>query len=342
MKVMSVTVSRVAAVLLVLLGAFPASASETIRSKAAMVMEAATGRVLYGKNPNLRLPPASTTKLMTAMVVLDRAAADDVVVISERAANMSPIKAHFRAGERVTVKTLLDAALMKSANDAALALAEHVAGSEEEFVELMNHKTIALGLSDTRFQNSTGLPGPGQYSTVYDLSRLMRHALQYQLLREALNTRTSTLLTEGGRSIQIRNINRLLWEDGDMVGGKTGYTREARHCFVCAGSSEEETLIVALLGTPSRELLWRETEELFRKGAAVRSSAEEAVIFFTRSDYQTSVLKASYSKGSPEVKKAPVKKAKQKAKTKTKAKVKAKVKSKTKAYAKKQKNHEAG
>jgi len=135
--------------------------ADDLHSRAAIVVEASTGRVLYGKNPNLRLPPASTTKLMTAMVTLDRLDVNDVVTISEKAANVSPIKAHFRAGEKVTVKTLLYAALLRSANDAAVALAEAVGGTEDKFAEMMNQKVLALGMSDTKFINATGLPGTG-------------------------------------------------------------------------------------------------------------------------------------------------------------------------------------
>src|SRR5512143_2644256 len=105
--------------------------ADEISSRAAIVMEASTGRILYGKNPDLRLLPASTTKLMTAMIALDRANPNDIVVISEKAASCSPVKARFRVGERVTVETLLNAVLIKSANDAAFALAEGIAGSEE-------------------------------------------------------------------------------------------------------------------------------------------------------------------------------------------------------------------
>lgn len=278
--------------------ASPAFAEE-IRARAAIVMEESTGRVLYGKNPNLRLPPASTTKLMTAMVALDRLDVDSVVTISKRATEVSPIKAKFRAGETVTIRTLLHAALMKSANDAAYALAEAVAGSEEKFTVLMNQKVLALGMSDTVFANATGLPGGTQYTTVFDLSRIMRNALRYPLLREIISTRASTITTEEGRTIFVKNINKLLWRDESMLGGKTGYTRAAKHCFVCAGTQDNETVIVAVLGAPSREMLWRESEALLAKGFAVKNSQEEPVIYFTRSDYRTSVKQASYT-GSPQ------------------------------------------
>lgn len=279
-----------------------------IRSKAAVVMEESTGRVLYGKNPNLRLLPASTTKLVTAMVALDRMNLDDVVSISEKAANVSPIKADFRVNERVTVKTLLYAALIRSANDAAVALAEAVAGSEQDFVELMNQKVLSLGITDSRFANATGLPGGEQYTTVYDLSRIMKRAMRYRTIRDIINTKAGFVATEDGRSIFLKNINKLLWSDDYMLGGKTGYTRKAGHCFVSAGEHSDDMIIVALLGAPNRETMWRESELLMDKGFSIKDRKEEPVIYFTRSDYNGSIEKASYDVQHKEGKKALVKK----------------------------------
>jgi D-alanyl-D-alanine carboxypeptidase (penicillin-binding protein 5/6) len=239
---------------------------------------------------------------MTAMVALDRMNPTDTVVVSERAAGMSPTKANLRAGERVTVETLLNAALIKSANDAAYALAEAAGGTEERFVELMNQKVIALGMSDTRFINATGLPGHGQYTTAYDLARMLRQALRYPLVKEVINTKASRISTEDGRAIFIKNSNRLLWADESMLGGKTGFTREAKHCFVCASEHGNETVIASLLGAPSRERLWKESEELLEKGFAIMTGKEEPVMFFTKSDYKASVQPATYSVKTSEVK----------------------------------------
>ncbi len=291
-----------------------------ISSKAAVVMEASTGRILYGKNPNLRLAPASTTKLMTAMVTLDRMNLADAAVISEKAAGVSPVKANFRPGERVTIETLLNAALIKSANDAAYALAEATGGTEEHFVELMNQKVIALGMSDTNFVNATGLPVPGhgQYTTAYDLARMLRQALRYPLIKEVINTKASRISTEDGRTIFIKNSNRLLWADDTMLGGKTGYTREAKHCFVCASEQGNETVIVALLGASSRETLWKESEALLEKGFAIINGKEEPEMLFTKSEYKSSVHPATYSVKTSEMKEATDGKTKKSLKKKTK------------------------
>jgi len=292
-----------------------------ISSKSAVVMEASTGRILYGKNPNLKLPPASTTKLMTAMIALDRLDPADTFTVSERAVSVSPIKANFKAGEKVSVEMLLNAALIKSANDAAFALAEAVAGSEEKFIELMNQKAIALGMADTQFINATGLPGHGQHTTAYDLAKMMRQALKYPLVREIINTKASRISTENGRSIFIKNSNRLLWADETVLGGKTGYTREAKHCFVCASEQGNGTVIAALLGAPSRGTLWKEAEVLMEKGFAIMNGKEDPVMYFTKSDYKSSVRPASYSVKTSEVKETPGKQAQKKI-TKKKAKTK--------------------
>lgn len=215
------------------------SYSQEILSRAVVVMDASTGRLLYAKNPDLRCPPASTTKLMTAIVALERANLNDIVTISKNAARVQPHKAGFKAGDRITVEELLNAALIGSANDAAVALAEAVAGSEEKFVKLMNMKALSIGAANTFFINATGLPGNGQYITANDLSRIMSYALKYPKIREIIGTRITQVSSTNGSSKLIRNTNRLLWSEDELVGGKTGYTNKAKHCFVCAAERKK-------------------------------------------------------------------------------------------------------
>jgi len=313
--------------------------ADEFNSRAAVVMEASTERILYAKNPNLRLPPASTTKLMTAIVAIEEKNLSDIVRISKNPSLVSPSKAGFKEGDEVTVETLLYAALLKSANDAAVALAEAVAGSEENFVYLMNRKAEAIGLRDTKFINPHGLPGQDQYTTAFDLSLMMRYALRYPKLKEIIGTRVAEVSTEKGNGLFLKNTNRLLWSDEDLIGGKTGYTRAARHCFVCAAEREKDTVIVALLGSPSRVNLWKETETLIDKGFNIMSNKEEPVIYFTKADYDVyNVRKATYKKNS----KVQVKSSKLKAKTKLAKKKRgtnsiAKKRSKTKTLAKSKK-----
>ncbi len=322
------------------------SLAEEVYSRSAVVMDTSTGRILYAKNPDLRLAPASTTKLMTAIVVIEKADLSDVVTVSRKASCVSPHKAGFKEGDKVTVKALLYAALLGSANDAAVALAEAVADSEKRFVHLMNSKAIAMGLKDTKFINPHGLPGPGQYITAYDLSKIMSYALRYPKLKEIIGTRIAEVSTENGNAIFLKNTNRLLWSDEDLVGGKTGYTRKARHCFVCAAEREKDMVVVALLGSPSRDDLWREAEVLVQKGFRVIANNEEPDVYFAKADYDVIYIKkVSYKKSSrlktdkKIVKRtAKHKKTKMLAKKTGKTKILAKKKSKTKTFAKNKKN----
>ena len=240
--------------------------AETTNARAAIITDVSTGEILYGKEPERRLPPASTAKLMTAIVTIARADLSDVVTISQNASWVRPLKAGFKKGDKLTVEQLLYAALIKSANDAAVALAEAVAGSEKRFVDLMNQKAISIGAKNSKFINSTGLPGHHQYTTALDLSKIMNCALGYPKLKEIMGTPAIELTTEKGEMLSLKNTDKLLWLDEDIIGGKTGYTVRAGHCFVCAAEREKEVIIVVLLGSRSRKHLWKETEVLIDKG----------------------------------------------------------------------------
>jgi D-alanyl-D-alanine carboxypeptidase (penicillin-binding protein 5/6) len=243
-----------------------AAFSQTINSRSAILLDTSTERILYAKEPERRLPPASTAKLMTAIVVMEKADLSDGVIISKNASQVRPSKVGFEKGDKVTVEKLLYAALVASGNDAAVALAEAVAGSEEHFVHLMNEKAISIGAKDTKFINSTGLPGDHQYTTALDLSKIMRCALSYSKIKEIMGTSTVELLTEKGKILVLKNTDELLWSNENLIGGKTGYTLRGGHCFVCAAERENQEIIVVLLGSSSRRRLWKETETLIDKG----------------------------------------------------------------------------
>jgi serine-type D-Ala-D-Ala carboxypeptidase (penicillin-binding protein 5/6) len=233
-----------------------------IKSRAALTIDASTGEILFSKNSDHRLPPASTTKLMTAIVVIENEDISKVVTISKKASRTAPTKAGFRPGDRITIEGLLYAALMESANDAAVALAEAVAGSEQEFVRLMNEKASLIGAVDTKYSNATGLPSQDHYTTALDLSKIMSYALGFPKLREIIGTPQAKITTEKGRTIHLRSTDKLLWSDEKVIGGKTGYTQKAGHCFVGAAQSATKMILVAILGSPSRKNLWRDTETL--------------------------------------------------------------------------------
>jgi serine-type D-Ala-D-Ala carboxypeptidase (penicillin-binding protein 5/6) len=250
-----------------LLGSSPAfSSSDILNAKAGIVIDGLTGQVLFAKNPDLPLPPASTTKLMTAIVVMEHADLSESVVISKNASTVARYRMGLRTGDKATIEMLLNAALIKSSNDAAVALAEGVAGSEECFVQLMNEKAQALGARNTRFINPHGLPGPGQHTTASDLARIMVYALGYPKIKEIIGTPYCQFSTEGGQLLYLRTTDKLLTSHEGLVGGKTGFTLSAGHCFVCAAERENKTVIVSILGSPSRGTLWKETQQLLDKG----------------------------------------------------------------------------
>ena len=239
--------------------------AEIIKSRAALTIDASTGEPLFSKNSNRRLPPASTTKLMTAIMAIENESLSKVVTISRKASHVSRSRAGFKEGDQVTIEGLLYAALLESANDAAVALAEAIAGSEQRFVPLMNEKALSIGARDTKFINATGLPGKGQYTTALDLSKILSYALRFPKLREIIGTPEAIITTEGGKTFYLRSTDRLLRSDKKIIGGKTGYTQMAGHCFVGAAQGETRTILVAILGSPSRKNLWKDTEKLISK-----------------------------------------------------------------------------
>lgn len=234
-------------------------------AKAAIVVDP-NKSVIYAKNQDVKLPPASTTKLITAMVVLDHVTPDTRVIISPDAARVHSITPRLRANEEMTVSDLLHLALIKSSNSAASALAIEVAGSEERFAELMNQKAESIEASNTKFANASGLPEGEQYTTVYDLTVIMNEALKYPLIKEILGKKECYITTPEGRTLALRNTNKLLWANDNMIGGKTGFTNSARHCFVGAFQTEDGPVLTAVLGMSSRNRLWRSTAFLSALG----------------------------------------------------------------------------
>ncbi|MFO0752306.1 MAG: D-alanyl-D-alanine carboxypeptidase [Thermodesulfovibrionales bacterium] len=273
----------------------PASA-DAITARSAVVIDSATDKILYAKNPNWKLPPASTTKLVTAMVALDRLSPDAVLTISPDAANTPSVSPHLRPGERFVMRDILALALIRSVNGAAVALAEAAAGSEEAFVRLMNEKAAHLGAENTHFINASGLPGPGQHITAFDLAKVMKESLKYPLVQESIGMRTKEIRSLEGRRLFVKNTNQLLWMNDECIGGKTGYTKAARHCFVSASRKGDSTLITAVLGEPVRDELWGDSAALAAKGYDILDQKAEPMIYFTSSN-ETPIVLASYKTG---------------------------------------------
>jgi len=241
------------------------AAGPTLTARAAVIMDAATGEVLWERNASEPLPPASTTKVMTAIVALESGRLDDSFRVSANAAETPPSKINLRAGERVQLRSLLYALLLNSANDAAEVIAEGVAGSEEQFAALMNARAHQLGASTAHFVNPHGLTAPGHVASALDLATIFRHALQQPLLREILETRETRVPIESASTfwVSLHSHNRLLTGYQYPVIGKTGYTRPARRCFVGAATHDDREIIIALLGATD---LWGDAKRLFAQG----------------------------------------------------------------------------
>lgn len=224
----------------------PLSPPPVVRAEAAVVMDVATGRILYEKNANRALPPASTLKILTALLALERAPVDAVVPISDRAQNTEGSSMYLRAGSRWPLQQLLDGLLLASGNDAAVAIAEYIGGSVDGFAEMMNQKAKEIGADKSRFVNPSGLPAPGQVTTARDLALIARAALHNPTFRDIVARREVSLTAPGGTRRVIYNNNRLLGLEG-IDGVKTGYTAEAGHTYVASATRRGWQLVVTLM-----------------------------------------------------------------------------------------------
>ncbi|MEW6615301.1 MAG: D-alanyl-D-alanine carboxypeptidase [Thermodesulfobacteriota bacterium] len=234
-----------------------------ITARAAFLMNADTGAILYEKNPDLPLPPASTTKIMTAIVALDKKPPDAFLRVSKDATLVSPCKIGVRPGESWQVEDLIFSILLNSANDASLVVAEGTAGSVEEFTRLMNRKAKEAGASNTHFVNPHGLDQRDHYATVRDMALIFKYAMSNPILREVLKTKSISIRGPGSRLVHLRNHNRLLGNFEGMIGGKTGYTSQARRCFVGEASRDGKNLLVCVFGSKDH---FRDTARLLDYG----------------------------------------------------------------------------
>ncbi|MFH2012718.1 MAG: D-alanyl-D-alanine carboxypeptidase [Pseudomonadota bacterium] len=225
------------------------SPDNIVTAKAAFLMDADTGAILYEKNPDLPLPPASTTKVMTAIVALEETSPDAFIKVSKDATLVPPCKIGLRSGERWQIEDLIFSILLNSANDASVVLAKGTAGSVQEFTRLMNLKAKEAGAYNTHFVNPHGLDQRDHYATVRDMTLIFKYAISNPILREVIKTESISIRGPGSRLIRLRNHNRLLGNYEGMIGGKTGYTSKARRCFVGEASRDGKNLLVCVFGS---------------------------------------------------------------------------------------------
>lgn len=241
-----------------------------VSAASAILMDAVTGEVLFEQNADEPRPPASITKILTALVILERGRLADTVVVSPRAASIGGYRLGLRRGQRISLQDLLAAILIRSANDAAMAAAEHVGGGAAGFVALMNAKAQELGMHHSHFENPHGLDEPGHFTTARDMALLTRVALEQSAFARLVRTRETmvTIWQPGPRGLlsrvrAIQSHNKLLGRLEGADGVKTGYTDAAGRCLVASASRGDRRMIAVLLKDPQR---WMDAATLLEFG----------------------------------------------------------------------------
>lgn len=280
------------------------AASLSLSAPSVVLLDGYSQRVIYSRSPDVKRAPASTTKILTAMVVLDNLSLNQVVRVSGAVEGVQPSKIHLRGGERFYVRDLVKALLINSANDAAVALAIATAGSQTVFASMMNQKARSIGATNSRFVHPAGLPASGQYSTAYDLARIMMAASRYPYIVQALKIREAVIQSLGGRRVFLRNHNKMLWRARSVI-GKTGWTRNAKHCFAGRVQSQDRVIFVGIMGDARRSYLWSDLHRIaaFSGGKVLPAVKKEpAPILFDRQrtkQIQAALKRAGYFRGNP-------------------------------------------
>jgi serine-type D-Ala-D-Ala carboxypeptidase (penicillin-binding protein 5/6) len=237
----------------------------SIKASALYLVELKSGRVLLEKDPARRLPPASLTKIMTALIALESAPLQEVVKIDRRAL-VHPSSLKFQPGEEFLLRDLLTAMLLSSSNDACEAIAWHVGGNADKFVAMMNERARTLGLHNTHFANACGFDAPGHYSTAADLAKLTEQALQEPVFSMMVRTIVRDIASvDGKRQMVIHSTNELLL-DPDVNGVKTGYTSKAGRCLIASMFKDGHRLLLVGLNVMDQ---WEQATRLLRYGQAV-------------------------------------------------------------------------
>ena len=286
-------IKQIVQFLMVVLGIFctlfiliqnPAAAAETgqqeekeklsLNARAAVLMDADSGRILYGKNETMAFPMASTTKIMTLIVALEHNEPDQIVMASAGASAMPEVRLGVHEGERYRMEDLYYAMMLESFNDAAMMIAEGTVGSVENFAELMNEKAISLGCTQTYFITPNGLDAADEKgvhsSTAEDMAKIMRYAIDNEDFLKITQTADYSFTDcDRKRSFEVHNKNVLLTMMDGVLSGKTGYTADAGYCYVCAVKKDDRTFIVALLGSgwpPHKGYKWSDVQTLLDYG----------------------------------------------------------------------------
>ncbi len=226
------------------------------KASSAIVIERDTGEVIFDKNSHEKLPPASMTKIMTMLLIMEAIdkgalAYDDMVRTSEYAASMGGSQVFLEPGEEMSVTDMLKAIAVASANDASVAMAEHIAGTEDEFVAMMNAKVKELGLENTNFINTNGLPAENHYTTAYDLAVISKELLKYDDITKFTGIYEDYLRADTDDKFWLVNTNKLVKFYPGVDGLKTGFTREAMYCLTATAEKNGMRVITIIMGAPT-------------------------------------------------------------------------------------------
>ena len=224
-----------------------------INSRIGVIYDRKSGRVIWGKNDNKRVAMASTTKIMTCIIVLENANLNEEVTVSSRAAGTGGSRLELKKGDKITIHDLLYGLMLRSGNDAAVALAEHVGGDKEGFAKLMNNKAKELGLKDTHFVTPHGLDNPEHYTTAYELAQITDYALKNETFAKIVNTKDYTI-SINGYSKGLTNTNELLGYLQGVNGVKTGFTNNAGRCLVTSVNRNNFEIITVVLGADTKKI----------------------------------------------------------------------------------------
>lgn len=243
-----------------------ASAELKLNSENAILYDRKYKRVLYEKDAYTKVPNASTTKILTAIVVIENCDVNEVAEVGQNAVNVIGSKVKFRKGDKVTVNDLMNGMLLCSGNDAAIALAEHVSGTVEKFCELMNEKAIEIGAKNTHFVSPHGLDAPEHYSTAYDLAIIADYALNVPYLADIFSKKSETIYINGNPR-NISTTNEMLYEYKGANGVKTGFTNNAGRCLVTSASNSDGwQLISVVLGCDTKNFRTQDSKKLLDYG----------------------------------------------------------------------------
>lgn len=247
------------------------SLSRRITARSAMVMDALSGETIYAQAANSPAQPASTIKVLTGVISLNSLRKNELVSVSQHAARMPKSKIYLSVGRKYPAGDLINAVLLASANDASVALAEKIGGSEAVFAKLMTAKARSFGATNTVCKTANGLTASGQYTTAHDLAKIFNHAMQNNEFASKMAV-TEVANTDGKI---IKSHNRALWQVDGAEGGKTGYTNAARKTYVGKFKRDNHEIIVSLMGS---ENMWGDLKKLVEYGFAKKQSAKTAML----------------------------------------------------------------